>query len=70
MGRQVSRERLAGVGDSDVVEPLKERGSRQREWKRWRRGGIALQWEYAEVYYRKNEIRAIPDGALDVTAKS
>jgi hypothetical protein len=60
---------LKELGPEAQSTPLKKGEVDKREWQPLGQGRIALQCEYAEVFYRKIEIRAIPDGALEAPAK-
>ena len=59
-------ELLMELGPQPLSTPLKKGEVDKREWEPLAQGRIALQCEYSEVFYRKIEIRAIPDGALEV----
>jgi hypothetical protein len=56
---------LKELGTHPLSTPLKKGEVDKREWQPLAQGRIALQCEYAEVFYRKIEIRAIPEGALE-----
>jgi hypothetical protein len=60
---------LKELGAQPLSTPLKKGEVDKREWQPLAQGRIALQCEYAEVFYRKIEICAIPEGALEGTAK-
>ena len=53
------------LGPQPLSAPLKKGEVDKREWEPLAQGRIALQCEYAEVFYRNIEIRAIPDGPLE-----
>jgi hypothetical protein len=59
---------LKELGAKPLSTPLTKGEADKREWQPLAQGRIALQCEYAEVFYRKIEIRAIPDGPLEGTA--
>jgi hypothetical protein len=46
------------------ASPAKPADKAEQKWIPLTQGRIALQCEYAEVFYRNIEIRAIPDGPL------
>jgi hypothetical protein len=60
---------LEELGDHALSTPLKKGEVDKRAWQPLAQGRIALQCEYAEVFYRRIEIRAIPDGALEGNEK-
>lgn len=60
---------LMQLGKQPLSTPLKKGEADKREWEPLAQGRIALQCEYAEVFYRKIEIRAIAGGALEAPAK-
>jgi hypothetical protein len=69
-GETVFRARdLKEFGPQPLSTPLKKGEVDTRKWEPLAQGRIALQCEFAEVFYRKIEIRAIPDGALVGKAK-
>jgi hypothetical protein len=56
---------LLELGSEPLSSPLPKGETDKRNWEPLARGRIALQCEFAEVYYRNIEIRAIPDGPLE-----
>jgi hypothetical protein len=60
---------LKELGAQAVSTPLKKGEVDKREWQPLAQGRIALQCEFAEVFYRNIEIRSIPDGPLEAAAK-
>jgi hypothetical protein len=60
---------LKELGSQPLSAPLKSGEVDKRKWEPLAQGRIALQCEFAEVFYRKVEIRGIPDGALEGKAK-
>src|SRR5437588_13128489 len=53
---------LRQLGPHPLSTPLKPGEIDKRKWEPLARGRIALQCEFAEVFYRNIEIQAIPDG--------
>lgn len=69
-GKTVFRaKKLAELGSEPVSTPLKKGEVDTRKWEPLGEGRIALQCEYAEVFYRNIEIRALSDGPLEGKAK-
>jgi hypothetical protein len=60
---------LMQLGPRPLTTPLKKGEVDKREWEPLAQGRIALQCEYAEVFYRNVEIRAIAEGPLEGTGK-
>jgi hypothetical protein len=60
---------LMELGTEPRATPLKKGEVDTRKWEPLEQGRIALQCEYAEVFYRNIEIRGIPEGALKGKAK-
>jgi hypothetical protein len=60
---------LKELGSQPLSTPLKPGEVDKREWEPLAQGRIGLQCEFAEVFYRKIEIRGIPEGALEGKAK-
>jgi hypothetical protein len=51
-----------------AAKELRQLNSDKKSWEPLTHGRIALQAEFAEVFYRNIEIRPIPDGPLHPTA--